>query len=298
MFVTNSVRSVTRHETIVRRAALVEVRSEDPLGLQEWRDRWEVPLVDFVALATRGVRRVERLTVLHEEVEGQRRDEVDVLFRQSDLRVPRELSANRLLLTYAAVGDDVDAVVERWFELHRDLGRAAAFLFGALSSRMVLENKLINLMSAAEAFHRTRHDERPVGREEHERLVAAMLEQVRDETLRDHYARRLKHADELPQRKRTRWLIDRAAEVLPELRRRRGPRAHQLNETRNAFVHLPSDAREVLGGHDLARAVDALVLVLEANLLLELGLCTRAEALLRRAYGQELLLRELAAETG
>lgn len=297
VFVTGSESSVARHATTVRRTALVEVRFEDPVGLHEWRDRWESPLVDFISFATRGVRRAERLTVVHEEADGQRR-EIDFLFRQSGLRVSREPKAERLLLTYAALGDVVEAVQERWFDLHRDLGRAAAFLFGALTSRMVLENKLINLMSAAEAFHRTRHDERPVGREDHERLVAAMLAQVEDEALRDHYSKRLEHADELFQRKRIRRLIDRAAEVLPELGRRRGPRARQLHQTRNAFVHLPSDAGEVLAGHDLARAVDALVLVLEANLLLELGLGARAEALLRRAYQQDTLLRELAAEAG
>lgn len=63
-------------------------------------------------------------------------------------------------------------------------------------------------------------------------------------------------------------------------------------------MHLPTDAGDVLADHDLARAVDALVLVLEANLLLELGLNARAEALLRRAYQQDTLLRELAAEAG
>ncbi len=297
VFLTDSESSVARHATIVRRTALVEVRFGDPVGLREWRDRWESPLVDFVAFATRGVRRIERLTVLHEEADGQR-GEIDLLFRQSDLRASREPKAERLLLTYAALGDDLEPVVAHWFELHRDLGRAAAFLFGAVTSRMVLENKLINLMSAAEAFHRTRHDERPVGREEHERLVADMLAQVEDEALRTHYARRLEHADEPAQRKRIRWLIDRAAEVLPELGRRRGPRARQLNATRNAFVHLPTDAGEVLADHDLARAVDALILVLEANLLLELGLGARAEALLRRAYQQDLLLRDLATEAG
>ena len=74
-------------------------------------------------------------------------------------------------------------MVAHWFELYRDLGRAAAFLFGALTSRMELENRHVNLMSAVEAFHRTRHDERPVGRGTNG--FAAMLAQVEDEALRD-----------------------------------------------------------------------------------------------------------------
>lgn len=96
-------------------------------------------------------------------------------------------------------------------------------------------------MSAAEAFHRSRHGERPVGPKEHEQLVAAMLAKVEDEALRDHYSQRLEHADELAQRKRIR-LIDLAAEVLPELSRRRGPRASSIRRGMRSCIYRPTRA--------------------------------------------------------
>lgn len=58
-----------------------------------------------------------------------------------------------------------------------------------------------------------------------------------------------------------------------------GRLGQRITATRNALVHLPAAPRDVLDGRDLIEAVELLGLVLNANLLLDLGLgpCARGQ---------------------
>jgi hypothetical protein len=59
-------------------------------------------------------------------------------------------------------------------------------------------------------------------------------------------------------------------------------------------VHLPAAPGDVLDGRDLIEAIELLVLVLHANLLVDLGLDPEhAASLLTRSYGRQLLWQRL-----
>lgn len=81
--------------------------------------------------------------------------EVDFVQQQSALLLPRpERLRSRVLFALGELHGEADSVLSAWFDLQKRLDPTADLLFGALNSRMYLENRLVNLTSAAEGYHR------------------------------------------------------------------------------------------------------------------------------------------------
>ncbi|MGI8729862.1 MAG: HEPN domain-containing protein, partial [Solirubrobacteraceae bacterium] len=183
---------------------------------------------------------------------------------------------------------------------HRDpfdtslLEPATGVLFGTLSSRMYVTSQLVVLASVAEAYHRTIDGDAPVSAGVHERVTQGVLDGLDDEADRSFYERALRHVNQFSQEQRIVALTKRAATVVGPLGNKPGRLGQRITATRNALVHLPAAAGEVLDGRDLIEAVELLVLVLNANLLLDLGLSSEhAAVLLARSYGRQLLWQRL-----
>jgi hypothetical protein len=63
-----------------------------------------------------------------------------------------------LLVPFDALGDRAEEFIGRWWDLYAQLGAAAVFLMSARRSQLYLENRLVNLMSFIETYHRQLHD--------------------------------------------------------------------------------------------------------------------------------------------
>jgi hypothetical protein len=166
----------------------------------------------------------------------------------------------------------VDDFIGSWFRLYTELGQAALTLMSALGSRLFLDNKLLNEVSFAESYHRLKHDQPAVPAEDHERHTAAMLNAVPDAEHRDHYEQILRYAAQQTARRRLKWLITRTAEVLPDVDWLKPRLANELVDTRNSFAHLDPRTRPPLTDAKLFYGIVRLEVVLQANLLLDLGI--------------------------
>jgi hypothetical protein len=193
-----------------------------------------------------------------------------------------------LLVPFAALGDEMAEFARAWFRLYAELGDAAIMLMSAFGSRLFLENKLLNEMSFAESYHRTKHNEPAVPADEHVRLVEQMLAAVPDGSYRKHYEQKLRYAAEQTARRRLKSLVLRAAELLPEVPWLKRKLADDLVDTRNALTHLDPSVPTPLTGGELFYGVLRLELVLQVNLLLDLELEPAFVAgLIRHSYHRQ-----------
>ena len=252
---------------------------------------WVLQLQTFIRFATG---RSARMRSVSATVRAAPADDVAIellapvsgLLRGEDERQPRTA-----LLSLGALGDQLDAVLRRWWELSRLVGPAGNLLFAAINNRGFMDAQLMTLASVSEAYHRATDSSAPVSRTDHEGHVQRMLEALEDEGLRTHYRMRLSHADGYSQRDRLKLLIRQAGRAIPEMNVKGGRLAQRISDTRDVLVHLPSSPdTKPLTDRDLIEANALLILVLECNLLLDLGLGDEhVAALVAYAYNSNLM---------
>ncbi len=251
-----------RHHQERERVGSVEVDLDEPLDFEQWMNRWVKPLQDFVVFATREPSRTEAFTAIidvetpapwrkPEQPPTWENQHIEFLRRQNPLLADDRFGYRRVLFWLGELADAADTVLREWFALHHRLDPSAGFLFSTLTTQMFLEQRLLSLTSAAEGYHRAKHDRKPLIDARHKDLVAQMLDQCADEDERDVYRSPLDFANAMSQRRRLRWLFDTAAEALPILGQDIGCRVAELVETRNYFVHQGPPTRNVLDGFAL-----------------------------------------------
>jgi hypothetical protein len=288
-----SSRSVhTRTET---REAQVAIALDRPVDLDAWREDWLRPLVRLVSFSCREGLRPATFTATIDPEGGQfdpalprPREEIDIVAPQKALAREPRLRPERMLLTYAALDPDPEAILSRWFTLHRELGGAADFLFGALAEPLALEPRLITMASVAEAYHRVFHDLPVVEAGLHDRSVGEMVAAIEDPDLGAHYRRRLGYADQPSQNERILAVVRRAGEAIGPLGRKSGRLANAVTDARNYFVHLPAEEESGQENQSLYELNQLLTLAVLVNLMLDLGISApQIEVQVDQSYARE-----------
>jgi hypothetical protein len=266
-------------------SVLVEANDEVPLG--EFEERWLMPIQGLVMFASREPSVMNAWTLLLADLESSSyhpavthgmsaafwaEEPVEVLTATPGLVAEASANYERPLVPLGALTSGVDDFIASWFRLYAELGQAALTLMSALGSRLFLDNKLLNEVSFAESYHRIKHDQPTVPADDHERHTAAMLSVVPDANHRDHYKQILRYAAQQTARRRLKWLVARAAEVLPDVEWLKPRLANDLVDTRNSFAHLDPSSQPPLTAAKLYYGIARLEVVLQANLLLDLGI--------------------------
>ena len=268
--------------TVTERTSAVQVTLCKPLDLGEWERRWIHPFQDLLVLCTGKPSELESITAhfqlaapaflrpaltdgssISATVQVRRRGMVDHV-------TPRLY--NRMLLPRNAVGADGARFLRDWFALHRRIDRAAVMFFATLNEHSQwLENQLLNLTSFAEFYHERMYPERiRFDPELNRRLAKRLVPMIEDEKARKAWAEKVAYAPNPTQRERLTDLSERAMWTVPALSR--FPElVGQLVNTRNHLTHFSPPRKHVVDDLPLARAVQRLVVVLQTNLLLDLG---------------------------
>ncbi len=272
-FVASSPSWSGRFRVLYETKAWLQLRAEQPMTLAQWREAWVEPLRDLVLFGTR-----EQSVVL--SLSGQAQDlghsQVRV-FRAPDASIaaPDHVEYHQRDLLPAGIwGEDgLALLVDRWRNLHHSIGAVARALFEVWNTPdMPPLTRLLRLASCAEGYHRALHDEPPFTEQDHDDMVAAMMASLPQKTaIRDHYRTPLRYANSQSQRKRIRWLTDRAAVVDDRLARRSPDLTDRLVGWRNEQTHLDVEVTTP-PFDDLLLLNAVLTYVLEANVLLDLGI--------------------------
>jgi hypothetical protein len=268
------------HASTWERDALVSIRLENEINWREWKENWVQPLSRLITLATgRPSSVVSTSAIFTEQIPpgpisptGTTRPRAVHIFEpQTIFDTSKELDWNRLLFSFASLGDCFDAFVLEWIGLNEQLAGTSDFLFGALAPGQNIQTQLVTLASVIESYHRAFHQGESIPSKTHSKIVEEMCDAIDDEDFRKHYRRRLKYANELTQQDRVRATIKRASSVLKPLGTKTGRLAEAIVATRNYFVHLGEKNDRVLPVEEIWEANFILTLAIKSNLLLDLG---------------------------
>ena len=248
----------------------VVICSDNPLSLADFDDQWLNPLEALTILAARGPTVLQQMVLAVVDDDGAEH-EVEVLTRTPSL-APKPQEEYKPLVRLATLGQGAMPFIARWWDLYQGLGPAADFLSSALSGEMFVEQKLVAAMSFLESYHRNLHRVALVSPEEHRQNVESMIATLDLEDHKSRYRVLLDRAIEQSARERAEAFIVRAHETLPGVPGLDSTLAKDLVNARNAVAHLSRSISKVLKGLDLTYAVARLRLVLQVNLLLDLGL--------------------------
>lgn len=263
---------------------------EEPVPLERFYADWLQPLQDLVLLATREQSVLESLR-LH-RYDERRAEQVHPAIRvaaSSDywnswnlevvrtpnvrLRPPRQ-SEYEQMLPASALADDLEGRLARWYELRWQLREAGTSFFTNLNQDSTPVNRrLLETMSFAESYHHLRHSGKaPLPKKEHRHLRDLMLDQIDDHPERERYRRALDYANRPDSVERIADLFASACSVDFAVDVQQQTLPGQLVATRNYLTHWGKRTTKVLDGVGRFYGVRRLMVVLQANLLLDLGL--------------------------
>jgi hypothetical protein len=248
----------------------VVISSEQALSLSDFDAQWLSPLEALTILAARGPSALQRFTFVVVDANGA--ETPVAVHTQTPRLAPKLPDEYRPLVRFAALGAGAGDFIARWWRLYRELGPAAEYLIAALSGEMFLEQKLFAEMSFVESYHRELHNAPVLSKAQHKRNVKAMLAAVEDKAQAARYRDMLQNGLEQSARERVLALIERTHDTLPDVPGLNATLAKELVTTRNAIAHLSRSISKALEGADLLYAVERLRLVIQVNLLLDLGL--------------------------
>lgn len=291
----------------------VLIEADEPVLLADFEDRWVSPLEALILFAARTPVARKGFTLLLHDPDAANsvhpairhgtspnlwnETPAEVLTETPSLSSEPPSQYGRLLVPFNALGDGAEEFIGRWWDLYGQLGTAAVFLMSALGSQLYLENRLLNLMSFIESYHRQLHDKPKIPRDIHQANVEAMLEAIEVKAQRTHYKQKLRFAGEQNARQRVKALVRRAHQTLPGVDRLDAKLADQLIDTRNALTHLDPSEQPGLQGVDLVYAVARLQLVIQTNLLLDLELSKdRVAELVLTSYDNQMPVRDFSRE--
>lgn len=254
---------------------------------------WLVPLQDLLVLATREQSVLQSLLV--ERYDERRAESVHPAIRHGSraetwnlynlqvvqtphvpLARPRENEFKNVLLPAAALADDLEGPLQRWYELRGRLREAGTAFFTSLNQDQPgLNSHFLECMSFAEAYHRGEHgSSTPLPKAEHKRLRDLMLERISDHPHEERYKRALDDANRPNNTERVTELFARARKVDFGIDLHEASLPARLVATRNYLAHWSDRRTKVLNDAARFHALRRLTLVLQVNLLLDLGLET------------------------
>jgi hypothetical protein len=232
-----------------RRAAVTaRFDLEEAITYPEFVERFSGALLDLIVLVAHHESVIESVNLLipsshvrwwDSDHEGSHVRDIQVIERTTlDFPERQEGSYRTIPMPLAAWGEMAPQTLGRWFSLREELGGPGNLLFATLNKRHGnLEDDLLALLSVAEGYHRSCFDEPPFTVAEHDASVAAMLDALSDRRQVEHYRTRLRYANDQGQRRRVRFLFERAAEVLPGAEEWKRDHLHGLIDTRNLLTH-------------------------------------------------------------
>lgn len=285
--------STSAYETIYKTSASLQLETDEPLALTQWRRQWIEPLRDLVLFGTR-----EQTVALW--LRGQHEDSEVEVYSPPDttLLAPSHVEYHQRHLLPAGIWDQdgFKELVANWRRLHTKLGPVAQALFEVWNTADLAPlTRLLRLTSCAEGYHRAAHNEPPFSDEQHDEMLAAMIDALPDEkSVRSHYKDRLRYANSQSQRRRIRWLIENATTADERLQGQARRLTDRLVGWRDAHTHLDGEI-ETPPLDDLLLLNAVLTYVLEANILLDIGIGDNTRYCLGHGYVWDDPIAELLA---
>lgn len=262
----------------------LEVEIDEGINFQEWYSQFVVPLQDFLTLAMRRHNAVTSLALFSNVDGGEPREGVSknfstkVYYRQLSAkgtsRYPKALYNHDMLFSFLDIRAEFAQVLGDWL-VKRSEFRSVMDLFFAVenSNGTYLENDFLNFTQALEVYHRKRFcaPVNPKIIREHEAKKRAVVNSAPEE-YREWLNNRLKIDNQVRLNQRLLELFKHTEAVVSKLIKNGDEFSKRVTKTRNFLTHYSGKLKDVMDGEELFRAAQCLSYMIQACLMLELGL--------------------------
>ncbi|MFQ5961979.1 MAG: HEPN domain-containing protein [Candidatus Methylomirabilales bacterium] len=262
----------------VHRSLRIQIESREDLTFKTWYTHFLYPLNNMLTLATCTPNSIVDLFVtsrMH-PIPGLTASvslPIQVLFQQTygDTPRARKLLTSDMLFTLKDVEDDFSKVLDRWLTISEELAVVSDLFFSAQYWRdMYIESHFLNIVQAAESYHRRQIRRWELREEEHQRRVESILGSAPDSHKR-WLTEKLQHSNDLGLRQRLRHLLDITGPIVLPLINNKQSFIHKVVETRNALIHGETRPDRIVDLAELYWTTQAMSYIVQACFLQELG---------------------------
>jgi len=234
-------------EVILSQSTYVRVEPAEPMLYEDLQKQFIQPIQRLLTLATCKPNYVVSISLTPEATETDGEYETIGVFYNQSLKTPsidENIHPRDMLFTLADIADDLNNVVNSWLRLHTELGPVCDLFFSVqFASHMYLEGRFLNMVHAAETYHR----------------------------------RCNKPSSEEPVlRKRLGDLLDETGEAVGPLIPNRKDFVDKVVDTRNYLTHYdPKKEKKAAKRLELYKLTETLSYVVQVCLLTESGISTK-----------------------
>jgi len=248
----------------------IELRLDPPLAFEQISTEYIGPLWRFLVFC---LDRDVANTSLRIRPPGEN-DWLDVGRHQSLLASEdKVISAPFMLLSRPQLGDRAASVLSTWLALSDDERRAVSLLTDLIRERaMSSDLRFLVAAQGLETLSRVDAKEFELKSEEFERRLEVVSASIEDSKVRKWATRKLKYANERPASELLRDLADGVGEYVAKIAPDQKSLFADIRNNRNFYTHRdPRRAKHVLDGEELYVLTQAVVLLLKAATLRNLG---------------------------
>jgi len=289
-------------EVRLRQSVWMRIETNKELPFEELHSQFIYPLQNLLTMATARPNSLVNASVYSRAKSATRANgtvrelPIQVVFPVAYhlIEPGKRLMPDDMLFTLQDVAQDFRGVIERWLEVADELDSVCNLFFGVqYSPRMYFEHQFLNMVQAAESYHRRRYSKQVLPEEEHRNRIDSILT-TSEGRYREWLAVKLKWSNEPSLRRRIRELIDVADRVISALAPDKESFIQKVLDTRNFIIHHdPSLEGKAAQGAELYQLTQTLSFLVQACLLGELGFSAeRCVELFRRNRRYVYAMRE------
>lgn len=258
-----------------------EIEVVDEMALEDWFTQYIEPLRDFLTLATRRPNAVTRLSLYSNQNRAEasgstlETSATTIYYRQPVARRAREEKAvdiYNMLFGFHDISVEFEQVLNTWLS-KRDKFRSTMNLFFAVenTSGTSLNNEFLNLVQALEVYHRQRFNSTIIPGSDYREKKEEIVESVPGE-YRTWLTEQLAYGNQPRLFQRLLELSKHTEKVTSKLVTNSENFARKVTDTRNFLTHYSRRSKNVMDDEELFRATQSLSYMIQACLMLELGL--------------------------
>jgi hypothetical protein len=250
------------------------VTADDAMTMSEWLSTVVRPLRHLMTFATERPNDVTSLTFTHSDQESEAvPHQIEAHYsRVSVIAAQDRAHPSEMLIAGSHLGNDLPAVLTRWFEL---TARTGLVIDRLLAPRYrpdtFMENRFLDVIGAAEGYHRATRSNAVLPRAAHRLRVSSIVGSAPVEHriwLKD----RLANSNEPTLHDRLVELCGWVSGLVAPVMDPAPQYVKSVVEARNAATHVGTRQRPMPAGRDLWRLTEQTTVLLEACILKDLGL--------------------------
>ncbi|MBE9179394.1 hypothetical protein IQ268_12555 [Oculatella sp. LEGE 06141] len=264
-------------------SANFEIKSQEEFSFDEWMAKLVFPLQNFITLATDRPNSVTRVLVFSRY--GVRSTEdtphftkqdssIEVIYRSvyTEARQDNRLLPDDLLFQLKDIKETFGDTMARWLAIAAELDSVCNLFFSTrYSQRMYQENHFLNIVQAAESYHRRRRFNRVLPKEEHEKRISRIIDNALEED-KEWLKQKLSFSNEPSLKERLIDLRQETSEIISPLITDEDSFIKQIRDTRNYLTHYDKSLwKKAVKEEDLYWLTYTLEVLLQTCFLKELG---------------------------